>query len=186
MKIEQSDRAAIALPAGQRAAMRPGSRGPRARTMLIIGALAIAVLFLADGCASTSTKPEYIEFPSNQTLEGGGGELSLQDGIDIWKGGAPLQEYRIIGIIQIPPQELEHSEGSFAGHLNELWRGPGIDSQLAKIAKAHGGDAVVIARQDQLSGNPQALADQTPDDSGTPGSGQHSRLSTVYVIKYVQ
>ena len=68
---------------------------------------------------------------SDQILEGSGGAIRpVQNGIEIYVSGAPAKKYQVIGLIN-----LTQSKG--AG-LDK------IEVEVARLAKLHGGDAVLI------------------------------------------
>jgi hypothetical protein len=71
--------------------------------------------------------------------EGRGGERKSVDGIDFWMSGDPPRRYQVLGSIE----DRRHQSG-----LIGLARMSALDHDMAKIAKANGGDAVILEGQD--------------------------------------
>jgi hypothetical protein len=139
-------------------------------------------LIFATNCAST--KPRYTEYASNEIHQGQGGAVSSEDGVEIWTDGAPMRQYRIIGTVEISPQHQKRLPVPLVGQAQKLMPRTDTDSELAKEAKSHGGDAVIIV-QNQSPTPEDSFDDETDADSGSFGSHRHSRQITAYVVKYV-
>ena len=131
---------------------------------------------LAAGCASSGLR--YTELKSGEIHQGQGGAVSSEAGIEIWTDGTPMRQYQIIGIIQITPQNQKGM------HLPKLWPHADTDTEQAREAKSHGGDAVVIV-QGPAPSTEDSSNDETDTNSDDAGSGGHSRPVTAYVVKYV-
>lgn len=86
-------------------------------------ALILAIAITLAGC---STK--YSAYHGAKIVEGKGGAVSQTDGIDFWDEGEPPRKYQVIGVI---------SDSRPEGFAMAARR-----SQIAKLAKKHGGDAV--------------------------------------------
>lgn len=95
--------------------------------------LVATLTLLLASCASTNFK----EWRGHAVVEGIGGTVRVVDGIDFWETGQPDRKFRIIGTI-------DDSRGN--GILGRL----GEDSAIAKVAKAHGGDGVLLVGSDLL------------------------------------
>jgi hypothetical protein len=101
---------------------------------LLFVLIACTTLF---GCAST----DYQAWEGrNSAIEGHGGTRKVVDGVDVWTNGDPPRKFRLLGIIDdqrpggiIPMAEMKHD--------------------IAKKAREHGGDAVIIiSSSSQLAG----------------------------------
>ena len=77
-------------------------------------------------------------------IEGRGGEMEPIEGIDYWTNGDPPRRYEIIGYIEDRRQ---------ATGLIGMARLKSLPKQVARLAKASGGDAVVlVASQNDVVG----------------------------------
>ena len=94
-------------------------------------------------------------------LQGKGGTVRTVAGIDIWEVGAPDGKYRILGVI-------EDTRGDGLVAVARL------DSDLAKIARQSGGDAVVLATSDRETQTKQR------------GVTYHQKVKTYAVVKYLK
>jgi hypothetical protein len=83
------------------------------------------------------------------------------DGIDFWENGEPDRKFQILGVV-----DDKRGEGIISRS--------GKDSALAKIAKEHGGDAVVLASSSREF---RGIDDQ--------GNANYRRLTKVVVVKYL-
>jgi hypothetical protein len=99
--------------------------------------LLIATLLICSGCTST----DYQAWEGrNSVIEGRGGTKKVVDGVDVWTNGDPPRKFQLLGIIDdqrpggiIPMAEMKHD--------------------IAKKAREHGGDAVIIiSSSSQLAG----------------------------------
>jgi hypothetical protein len=94
--------------------------------VLLVIALAVA------GCAST----EYLAYEGRNAIrEGQGGTKRTIDGVDFWETGEPPRRFQILGVINDdrPDAPLPRMQRNHA---------------IAKLAKAQGGNAVMLLSQD--------------------------------------
>ncbi len=68
-------------------------------------------------------------------LEGTGGTMEIVDGIELWSSGDPPHRFEVLGYIE--------DDRRVSGLINQM-RLKGLPGKLAKIAKANGGNAVVL------------------------------------------
>ena len=115
-----------------------------------------AVSMFAAGCSTTFT-----EYRGQSIVEGKGGTVRKVDGIDFWENGDPDRKYQILGVI-----DDSRGDSIFV---------PGKDGAIAKVAREHGGDAVVLLRSERELG---AIDND--------GSVHYRRITKVAVVKYVQ
>jgi hypothetical protein len=156
---------------------------------IVASLLICSLLALVVSCSSTHN--EYTEWQNTDITQGVGGAVINVDGIDIWTDGTPLQKYRTLGMITI-----SHSRGTFGrvpivGSVARAWPSSDNDSKLAKLAKAHGGDAVVVIQLgghqhgENSFGNEGANDFGDNDSSGATASTRHGRHTVALVVKYV-
>lgn len=96
---------------------------------LLVVALTSALLV---SCSTT----RFTEYRGASVLQGKGGTVRTVEGIDFWENGEPDRKYRILGII-----DDTRGEG--------LISRAGKDSDIAKVARQYGGDAVVLIGSDR-------------------------------------
>jgi hypothetical protein len=128
----------------------------------IFATVFVAAVLLC-GCSS----PKFTEYHGIGVLQGKGGEVRSVDGVDIWEHGEPARKYEILGTVD----GLPHSPKR--GRLSALFS-QDQDSAIAKIAKNHGGDAIILLR-----------LNREPSDEGGFGDSNRGRIKLV-VIKYVK
>ena len=88
--------------------------------------LVTASVLLLSGCSTN-----YYTYEGGGVLIGQGGASKRVNGIDFWTIGAPARRYRVIGYItDSRPEEFVQIGGR--------------DSSLAKLARDHGGDGILI------------------------------------------
>jgi hypothetical protein len=127
----------------------------KCRNCLILGLAAIS--FVA---CSTTKFAEYRGTDTGQAIQGKGGTVKTVAGIDFWENGDPNRKYKIIGVI-------DHS-------AMEVWPlGSSGEKAIARTAKEHGGDAVILAGERR---------DLNYADSD--GTMNFSREKKVFVVKY--
>ncbi len=145
--------------------------------------LVAASVLLLSGCSTT-----YYSYEGGGVLVGQGGASKRVNGIDIWTIGAPARRYRIIGYItDSRPEE-------FVGI-------GGRDSSLAKLAREHGGNAILIhsdvSRYAGTTTNTVVNSNYKEEKKGKKNKGssstfvtetsedQYQREGKFYVIKYL-
>jgi hypothetical protein len=129
---------------------------------------AFVAMALLCGCSST----KFTEYHVADVIQGAGGLSHEVDGIEFWDKGDPDRKYKILGVISESPKHrvpLGRLTRIFSDHGNNDDK----DSAMAKVARKHGGNAIIFASKD----GKQSDAVQTDD-------GNHKRF-TLVVIKYV-
>jgi hypothetical protein len=122
------------------------------------GLLGAGVLAILCGCAGHT---QYTAYEGARVEQGTGGTRVVVSGIDIWNHGTPPRSYKILGI-------LDDHRGT--GWIAQA----GFYDDLAKQAKAAGGDAVIF------QGSERVL-------SGVDHDGvYYKKLTRAAVIKYVK
>jgi hypothetical protein len=89
-------------------------------------ALLAAIALLLFGCAT-----DYYPYQGGSPMVGQGGAAKTINGVDIWQIGTPPRKFQIIGFIE---------DSRPGGPPSMAQR----DGALATVAKAHGGDGVLI------------------------------------------
>ena len=134
--------------------------------------LAIVTLasVLVGGC---SAPPTFTEFHGKEIFQGAGGEVRSVDGVDFWENGEPDRRYLILGVIGQSAKDQRP-----LGHLSQVIQDSGgnsdRDTAIAKVARAHSGDAVIIMTKVQA-----------PSDKAPPGS-KPQKVTTLVVVRYVE
>jgi hypothetical protein len=112
--------------------------------------IAAAALSLTS-CADT----QYYTYSGTNVRSGTGGASQSIDGIDFWVEGAPAGKFQIVGII------IDNRRGSL---LQMALR----NGAIAALAKQHGGNAVMLARDDsQVTGTLSSASSFTNGSSTT-------------------
>jgi hypothetical protein len=147
--------------------------------------LILLPVLLVVSCSST----KYTEYQGGKIIEGQGGAMKAVNGIDIWTDGSPNRKFKVIGVL-----DDEYGDGhGLVGAVLSATRSS-IDSKLATAAKTHGGDAVVIVRQDQILSGFDVKGSGTVKDNGNgygtvhyngKGEAMYDHSTKAYVIKYV-
>jgi hypothetical protein len=177
--------------------MDPQRKIERIATCRIIGALIFSsnmrnrfvfVLVAASVLLLSGCSTNYYSYEGGGVLVGQGGASKRVNGIDIWTIGAPARRYRIIGYItDSRPEEFVQIGGR--------------DSSLAKLARDHGGDGILIhSDASRYTGTTTTtVVDSTYKEkkSGKKKNGssstfvtetsedQYQREGRFYVIKYL-
>ncbi len=93
-----------------------------------------AVVLLQPIIASAS--PEFLPYEGrNSVHEGQGGEKKIVEGIEFWSNGDPPHRFKVLGAI---------SDRRMKTGIYGLIRMSGLEEDIAKSAKAAGGDAVIL------------------------------------------
>lgn len=128
----------------------------------------ITFTFFALGCTST----EYSSFVGSEVLQGTGGTLKKENGIDVWENGTPPRRYKIIGIVDDERGDGLIPQSSRMQHVTEK-------------AKEHGGDAIIlVGEQLEHKGSYTNVYMQQNYGYGTTNANYRSH-SKFAVIKYV-
>jgi hypothetical protein len=97
-----------------------------------LGALVAGVLI----ANAANAAPEFLRYEGRDAVhEGRGGERKTVEGVDFWLRGDPPRRYEVIGSLN----DRRHKSGLYGAI-----RMSGLESDLAKAAKAAGGDAVIL------------------------------------------
>jgi hypothetical protein len=111
--------------------MEPLSKKELSSKASVFFATLLSLLLI--GCISVSN---FQAWDGPAEFEGQGGAFTTKDGIDIYSAGAPKRKCRILGVIGT-------STMSSAGMM-VLFGNSWSASALAREAKAHGGNAVIL------------------------------------------
>jgi hypothetical protein len=115
-------------------------------------------------CSVASAAPEFLSYEGKNSIhDGQGGERKTVGGVDFWMRGEPPRRYQVIGSLT----DERHKTG--------LWgaiRMSALDDDIAKSAKAAGGDAVILdGENDEVTG---VVGSSFGDANGTYGNGTAS------------
>jgi hypothetical protein len=126
-------------------------------------------LVLLCGCSSV----KFTEYHVAEIIQGSGGTARDVDGIEFWDKGDPDRKYKILGVIKENPKHRLP-----LGRLTRIFSDSGNsddkDSAIAKVARKHGGDAVIFVSKNREQ-----------SDAGQTGKGNRRRF-TLVVVKYVE
>jgi hypothetical protein len=90
--------------------------------------------------APAKAGPEFLQYEGRNAIhDGQGGERKTVEGIDFWMNGDPPRRYQVLGSLT----DRRHETGLFGAIRMST-----LDSDIAKAARAAGGDAVVLAGED--------------------------------------
>jgi hypothetical protein len=105
----------------------------RLRAFLGIPIIAATIIALP---APSRAAPEFLAYEGRNAIhEGQGGEKKTVDGIDFWSNGDPPHRFKVLGSLT----DRRHKTG-----LVGMVRMSGLDDDIAKAARAAGGDAVIL------------------------------------------
>jgi hypothetical protein len=111
-----------------------------ARELSLFGLLVFLVITVLVTACVTSTS--FQEWRGPDEFVGRGGLCRTVDGIDIWENGSPYRRCKILGVIDRKVISKAIFLAASGGHS------PQLDARLAKEAKKHGGDAVILIDAD--------------------------------------
>ena len=160
--------------------MEPLTRKEVSSKVSVFFATFLSLLLI--GCISVSN---FQAWDGPAEFEGQGGAFTTKDGIDIYSVGAPKRKCQILGVIGTSTM----SRADMMVLFGNSWSA----SALAKEAKSHGGNAVILASDRmQLLGwvsSGTATAYQNGNTATAYGSGSTSanvsRDRTAVLVKYV-
>lgn len=137
---------------------------------LKIGTAILCLAWYLSGAAVAS--PQFMQYESrNAVREGQGGERKTVDGVDFWMRGDPPRRYQIVGSLT----DERHKTGLFG-----LIRMSSLESDIAKAAKAAGGDAVILeAEGDDTIG---MVGQSFGNTNGTYGNGSFNANGSSFGI----
>ncbi|HEV2363973.1 MAG TPA: hypothetical protein VGS12_07210 [Caulobacteraceae bacterium] len=102
--------------------------------LLLIGAYVSGAALVVAGLAAAS--PKFLVYEGKNAIrDGQGGDKKTVDGVDFWFDGDPPHRYQVLGLITD-----RRRENGLVGAI----RMHGLDPDIAKTAKAAGGDAVIV------------------------------------------
>src|ERR1700722_3194517 len=104
----------------------------------------LVAMVLLCGCSST----KFTEYRMAEVIQGAGGLAQGIDGIEFWEKGDPDRKYKILGVIN----EIRRHRvplGRLTRIFSNFGSGDDSDSAIAKVARKHGGDAVIFVSKDQ-------------------------------------
>lgn len=128
---------------------------------------ALAILLAVPGLAGAGDFTPY--YGKGEVIEGKGGTMEVVDGVEFWKSGTPPMRYEVIGYI-----DDTRKVTGWIGKLNLKAQG----SKVAKLAKEHGGDAVIAESSTEA---PAGLV-----GSGNTATVVVARSTRFAVIRYVE
>jgi hypothetical protein len=134
-------------------------------------ALIVAGLVVITGTpAVVVAGPDFLQYEGrNAVHEGQGGERKTVDGVDFWMRGDPPHRYQVLGSLS----DRRHKTGLYGAI-----RMSGLESDIAKAAKAAGGDAVILeGEQDEVTG---VTGSSFGNVSGTDGGGYYSGSGSTF------
>lgn len=104
----------------------------------MIGRLTLAAALALPLMAAAS--PEFVVYEGKNTIhEGQGGNRRTVEGVDFWTNGAPPRRFQVIGNI---------TDRRMRSGIYGAIRMSNLDSEIAKVAKANGGDALIEGDSD--------------------------------------
>jgi len=110
----------------------------------------LTIASMSSGCISSTS---FQEWRGADEYVGEGGTFHTVDGIEIWENGSPDRRYKVLGVADVSTLSKAPCmviTGGFDSH---------VDNCLAKEAKKHGGDAVILVQAESSmfdSSHPQA------------------------------
>lgn len=140
--------------------MRPG--------FIVVAALVIGLAVPAVSIAG----PEFLAYEGRNAIhEGQGGEKKTVDDVEFWSNGSPPHKFMVLGSLT----DRRHATG-----LIGMVRMSSLDDDIAKAAKAAGGDAVILASEDNEVVGVVGSSSTSVFGSGGWGGFQASGFSTGY------
>jgi hypothetical protein len=114
--------------------------------------------------------PEFLAYEGRNAIhDGQGGEKKTADGVDFWMAGDPPRRFKVLGSLV----DRRHQSG-----LIGMVRMSALDGDIAKAARAAGGDAVILEGEDSdvIGGSSYA---NTSVNGYAGGDGFHGNAFTV-------
>lgn len=140
----------------------------------------LALLLLVFSTAAVAGPKFTAYYGKDPVYEGQGGAMETVAGVDFWSDGSPPRRFKLLGYIS----DRRHKTG-----LIGKMRMSKLQKDLAKVAREHGGDAVILvdARADTIGFAHSGTA--TVNGSQAWGSGFSAGIqkqeTKVAVIKYL-
>ena len=134
-----------------------------------------AAVLLAAGlfCGCSTPPPPFTEYHGKEIFQGIGGEVRSVDGVDFWENGDPDRRYVILGLIGQTAKKKPVTD-RFSKVFTDAGGSSEQDSAIAKVARAHGGDAVIVVTQKQIV------------STKGPVEGAALPTTTLAVVKYTE
>jgi len=139
----------------------------------------IFLLVMMTGCALYN-HTEFTEYRGPSDFQGQGGTVRTVDGIEIWQTGTPNRRFKVLGVID---------QSHYDNHsMMSLIAGATKDSELIKLVKAHGGDAIIFLGSNSAITGYSTSVDVQGTQSGTVTGygnvGYYSGSSSAYGSAY--
>ena len=151
---------------------RQGFRG------LVLVPIAVASAAIALGLGACGTAQYQAATGQPQVAKGKGGLLRVQDGLEVWDADGPPRRYEVVGRI-----DDERTGGALER--------PAWGSNVAKLAREAGGQALIELRRDaqgagyKLLGTGAATENQGPALGQAPAVPLTRRAAAFLVIRYL-
>jgi hypothetical protein len=151
------------------------SRRGALANLVKLAALAAATPVLLAGCGTAQYQPTS---GKPQVVQGKGGLLRVQDGIEVWDADGPPRRYEVVGRI-----DDERTGGALER--------PAWGSNVVKLAREAGGSALIELRRDaqgagyKLLGTGAATENQGPALGQAPAVPLTRRAAAYLVIRYL-
>lgn len=81
------------------------------------------------------TNTQFSEYRGASVTQGTGGTVKQVNGLDVWTSGTPNRKFKILGLID----QAHTNDNSVLSVVS----GMGKNSEIIKLAKAKGGDAII-------------------------------------------
>ncbi|HEX3699316.1 MAG TPA: hypothetical protein VHV27_01450 [Phenylobacterium sp.] len=117
-------------------------------------------------CAMFSTQaiagPEFLSYEGPDAVQTGkGGEKKIVAGVDFWMDGTPARKFQVLGSLR----DQRHETGLFGAI-----RMSSYETDIAKAAKAAGGDAVILQSESEEVTGRTGFADTQVNGTHSFGS----------------
>lgn len=151
---------------------------------LALGAAAAVAIMIAVPTL-VNASPEFLAYEGRNAIqEGQGGEKKIVNGVEFWFNGDPPHRFKVLGAIR----DRRMKTGIYG-----MIRMGGLDVDIANAAKAAGGDAVILANEDDdligVSGFGSAYASGSRWSASAFGSSfsapVKAHVSRYIVVKYL-
>jgi hypothetical protein len=95
--------------------------------------------FVGSACVTSTV---FQEWQGPDEFVGQEGSRRTVNGVDIWENGSPERRYKVLGVVDTTVVSDAPCMAITGGHRSQL------DAHLARAAKKHGGDAVILIHAD--------------------------------------
>lgn len=138
----------------------------------------------------------YSVYQSSEIFQGHGGSVKKVNGVDIWGSGAPNCKFKILGVVDVTQHDTLNSSGFLSGMIQRSIQSSGLESDLIRQVKAHGGDGILLGQSGKSLSSISYYTTGTVTDYGGTGTGtvnantfsniKYDHQTQGYVIKYVE